>query len=264
MDDSSRGADAGGADPVTLQIADAVGTITLDSPANRNALSAAVRAGLTLALDTATSDPAVRVVVLTHRGPVFCSGMDLKEEAVAGPGRQGVRELPAILRRISRCPKPVVARIGGPARAGGIGLLAAADIVVATRSATFSFTEVRIGLIPAVITVPVLHRVAPWAARELLLTGEVFGSERAMEIGLVNAVDDDVDERVSRYVRSLLAGGPTALAGTKALLQAGLDDSEERYGRLLDISASQFASAEAREGGRSFTEKRPANWVLND
>ncbi len=271
MDDSSAGADPGGVDQgrldtgagelVTLEVAGGVGTITLDSPANRNALSAAVRAGLRLALDAAASDTAVRVVLLTHRGPVFCSGMDLKEEAVAGPGEQGVRELPAILRRVARCPKPVVARVGGPARAGGVGLLAAADIVVAARSATFAFSEVRIGLIPAVITVPVLHRVAPWAARELLLTGEVFGAARALEIGLLTAVDDDVDAGVARYVRLLLAGGPTALAGTKALLQAGLDDSTERYERLLKISAAQFASAEAREGGRSFAEKRPASWA---
>ncbi len=274
MDDSSAGADPGGVDHgrldagagelVTLEVAGGVGTITLDSPANRNALSAAVRAGLRLALDAAALDTAVRVVLLTHRGPVFCSGMDLKEEAVAGPGEQGVRELPAILRRVARSPKPVVARVGGPARAGGVGLLAAADIVVAARSATFAFSEVRIGLIPAVITVPVLHRVAPWAARELLLTGEVFGAERALRIGLVNAVEDDVDAGVGRYVHSLLAGGPKALAGTKALLQAGLDDSEERYGRLLEISATQFASAEALEGGRSFAEKRPPAWSLND
>jgi methylglutaconyl-CoA hydratase len=256
-----EGADPRPADPVSLDVAGGVGTITLDSPANRNALSAAVRAGLRVALDTATANTAIRVIVLTHRGPVFCSGMDLKEEAVAGPGRQGVRELPAILRRISRCPKPVVARVGGPARAGGIGLLAAADIVVAATSATFAFTEVRIGLVPAVITVPVLHRVAPWAARELLLTGEVFTAARALQIGLVNAVDDDVDGCVDRYVRSLLAGEPTALAATKALLQDGLDDSDERYGRLLALSAAQFSSAEGAEGGRSFTEKRRPSWI---
>lgn len=263
MDEHARGVTERGATtaPVHLDTAAGVATITLDSPANRNALSAVVRAGLTAALDTATDDPAVRVIVLTHRGPVFCSGMDLKEEATAGPGRQGVRELPAILRRISGCPKPVVARVGGPARAGGIGLLAAADIVVAAPTATFAFTEVRIGLIPAVISVPVLHRVSSAAARELLLTGEVFGAARALEIGLLTAVDDDVDAGVARYVRLLLAGGPTALAGTKALLQAGLDDSTERYERLLEISAAQFASAEAREGGRSFAEKRPASWA---
>jgi methylglutaconyl-CoA hydratase len=239
----------------------AVATITLNSPHNRNALSAAARSQLVVALDEATADDAVRVLVLTHRGPVFCSGMDLKEEAVAAQGRQGVRELPAILRRIMRCPKPVVARIGGPARAGGIGVMAAADIVLAAPTASFSFSEVRIGLIPAVITVPVLHRVAAFAARELMLTGEVFDAATAQRIGLVNMVSDDLDAAVDGRVQALLAGGPTALAGTKALLRAGLDDSNERYTELLNISARQFASAEAREGGLSFVEKRPAAWL---
>jgi len=246
---------------VHLEVAGAVATITLDSSRNRNALSAAVRSQLAAALDAAIADDAVRVLVLSHRGPVFCSGMDLKEEAVAAPGRQGVRELPAILRRIMRCPKPVVARVGGPARAGGIGIMAAADIVLAASTASFAFSEVRIGLIPAVITVPVLHRVAPFAARELLLTGEVFDAATALRIGLVNGVPDDLDAAVAACVQSLLAGGPTALAGTKALLQSGLDDSDERYAALLDLSARQFSSAEAREGALSFFEKRPAAWV---
>jgi methylglutaconyl-CoA hydratase len=185
--------------------------------------------------------------------------MDLKEEA-SDPGRQGVQELPGILRRISHCPKPVLAKVGGPARAGGIGIMAAADIVVAAPAATFAFTEVRIGLIPAVISVPVLQRVAPAAARELLLTGAIFSAERALEIGLVNAVADDIDGAVAGYLRALLAGGPTALSGTKAMLR-GLDGSTDRYEGLLAISAAQFASAEAREGALSFREKRPAAWL---
>ncbi len=248
---------------VRLHVAGGVATITLDSPGNRNALSAAVRAQLRDALDAVAADDSARVVVLTHVGPVFCAGMDLKEEAVAPPGRQGVRELPGILQRIAHCPKPVLARVAGPARAGGIGLLAAADIVVTVPSATFAFSEVRIGLIPAVITVPVLHRVQLTAARELLLTGEVFDAARAREIGLVNSVAEDIDAAVDRYVTALLAGGSTALAGTKALLQRGLDDSVERYAALLRISAAQFASAEAREGAVSFAEKRPPAWVAD-
>jgi methylglutaconyl-CoA hydratase len=246
--------------PVDMQIADRVATITLNKPATRNALSVAMRAGLTVALTTATADPQVRVIVLTHRGPVFCSGMDLREEAI-GPVGQGVRELPAILRLIMRSPKPVIAAVKGPARAGGVGLLAAADIVVADPSATFAFSEVRIGLIPAVITVPVLHRVLPVAARELFLTGEVLDATRALQIGLVNAVASDVDAAVAGYVRSLLRGGPTALTGTKELLMADLDDSPERFAGLLEISAAQFASEEGREGARAFSEKRPASWT---
>ena len=245
--------------PVRYEVTGGIATITLDSPANRNALSAAVRSALVTSLDAAAVDDQVRVVLLSHTGSVFCSGMDLKEDA-ADPGRQGVRELPAILQRVSRCPKPVVARVGGPARAGGIGIMAAADIVVAATAATFAFTEVRIGLIPAVISVPVLNRVTPSAARELLLTGAVFSAAQALEIGLVNAVTDDLDGAVAGYLRDLLAGGPTALAGTKAMLQDP-EESAERYDRLLAISAAQFASAEAQEGALSFRQKRPASWV---
>ena len=244
---------------VRYEVTGGVATIALDSPANRNALSAAMRSALVTALDAAAVDDQVRVVLLSHTGPVFCSGMDLKEDA-ADPGRQGVRELPAILRRISRCPKPVLARVGGPARAGGIGIMAAADIVVSATAATFAFSEVRIGLVPAVISVPVLNRVTPSAARELLLTGAVFSATRALQIGLVNAVTEDLDGAVAGYLRDLLAGGPSALAGTKAMLQDS-DDSAERYDRLLAISAAQFASAEAQEGALSFREKRPASWV---
>lgn len=251
-------------DPAVVQyeLAGGVATITLDSPANRNALSAAMRAQLTAALERAGADPAVRVVVLTHTGTVFCAGMDLKETAVAKPGAEGVRELPRILRLISHCPKPVVARLAGPARAGGVGIMAACDIAVAVDSATFAFSEVRIGLIPAVISIPVLARLDPVAARELLLTGEVFGAARAREIGLINAVAqaDVLDAAVERYVDALLAGGPGALAGTKELLSTGLDDSVERYAALLELSARQFGTDEAREGARAFAEKRPPDW----
>lgn len=261
---------------VRTDVADGVGTITLDSPRNRNALSRQLRSELVAALDRVTDDDGARVVVLTHAGPVFCAGMDLKESAVEEPGAEGVRELPAILQRIARCPKPVIARVAGPARAGGIGMMAAADIVLADPRATFAFSEVRIGLIPAVISVPVMDRMDPVAARELFLTGAVFDARRAVETGLVNAVaevdhrdgstepDDAIavlDDLVARYVADLLAGGPTALAGTKALLRQGFDDSDERYASLLELSARQFSGEEAREGARSFAEKRPASWT---
>src|SRR5437660_484615 len=123
---------------VHYEARDGIATITLDSPHNRNALSAQLRAELTERLEAATADSAVRVVLLTHTGTVFCSGMDLKEAAGAGAGTQGVNEFPAILERIWTSRKPVVARVAGPARAGGIGLVAAADIAVAAREATFA------------------------------------------------------------------------------------------------------------------------------
>lgn len=260
---------------VRTEIAGGIATVTLDSPANRNALSRQLRSELTAALSAVSTDDGVRVVILTHDGPVFCAGMDLKESALEQPGSEGVRELPAILQLVARCPKPVIARVAGPARAGGIGIMAAADIVTAVPAATFAFSEVRIGLIPAVISVPVLDRMDPVAARELFLTGAVFDARQAAESGLVNALaevdhrdgssepDDAIaalDDLVAGYAADLLAGGPSALAGTKALLRREYDDSDERYAALLELSARQFSTDEAREGGRSFTEKRPAAW----
>ncbi len=153
-----------------------VATLTLDSPANRNALSTPLMRRLLDHLAATVSDPAVRVVVLTHTGPVFCSGADLKETAEAprrrpGPGRQ---MLATCWPRIWEFPKPVIARVGGPARAGGLGLIAAADIAVCADAATFAFSEVRVGVIPAIISATVLPRLAPRAAAELYLTGNVF------------------------------------------------------------------------------------------
>ncbi|MDQ2737692.1 MAG: enoyl-CoA hydratase-related protein [Actinomycetota bacterium] len=242
---------------------DGVLTITLNSPANRNALSALLRSELLAALDAAAISTTARVVVLSHSGPVFCSGMDLRENATTAPGSEGGRELPRILQQIARCPKPVIARVGGTARAGGIGLLAAADVVVTVTGATFAFLEIRLGLIPAVISVPVLRRVSTTAARELLLTGAVFDATRAREIGLANAVvePDALDDEVDRYARLMKLGGPGALAETKAMLSRQHDDSDARYEALLQLSAHQFAGPEGKEGGRAFLEKRPPRWA---
>ncbi len=238
-------------------------TITLDSPANRNALSAAMRTQLLAALDAAEQSRTARVVVLTHTGPAFCSGMDLKENASATAGSEGIRQVPRILQAITHCPRPVIARVGGAARAGGLGLLAACDIVVASNSAEFAFSEVRIGLIPAVISVPLLRRVAATAVREFMLTGTVFDAAAALRIGLVNAAVDpeSLDGRVADYAGQMLQGGPGALAATKLMLLAGHDDSDERYASLLQLSARQFSSPEGQEGGRAFLERRTPDWL---
>ena len=250
---------------VKLSEADSVLTITLDSPANRNALSAELRAGLADALTAAAGRSSVRVVVLTNTGTTFCSGMDLRESSGATSVSAGVRELPRLLQLVVRSPAPVIAVVRGAARAGGIGLLAAADVVVATSDATFAFSEVRVGLIPAVISVPVLRRMSPAAAHELLLTGAQFDAARALRTGLVNAVAEpaDVDAVVRAYLDRFRSGAPGALAGTKAMLARGHDDSDGRYAELLELSAQQFASAEGQEGGRAFVEKRPPSWSLD-
>jgi methylglutaconyl-CoA hydratase len=244
--------------------ADAVATITLDSPRHRNALSAQVRRELQDHLDAATTDPAVRVVVLTHTGPVFCAGMDLRESRGAPADAQGVNELPRILRTIWTSPTPVIARLAGAARAGGVGLVAACDLAVAADTATFAFPEVRIGLVPATIAVTVLPRLLPRAAHELFLTGETFDATRAAAVGLVNAVvrADGLDAEVSRYVDMVRRGAPGALAATKALLQRPLgDDLDTAFAAMQRLSAHHFASAEGQEGMAAFAEKRPPAWV---
>lgn len=244
-----------------------IGTITLDSPRNRNALSAQLRAELSGHLDSAFAADDVRVIVIDHTGPVFCAGMDLKEAGGASAGSQGVNQFPAILERIWTGPKPVVAKLAGPARAGGVGLVAACDIAVAADTATFAFTEVRIGVIPAVISVTVLPRLLPRAAHELFLTGESFDAHRAVAIGLINSAvpADGLDAEVARYAGMLALGGPKALAATKELLRtpqpAGLSAAFEQMSAL---SAPFFASAEGQEGILAFTQKRPPAWVPED
>jgi methylglutaconyl-CoA hydratase len=241
-----------------------VATLTLDSPANRNALSRALRAQLRAALTEALADDAVRAVVLDHTGRVFCSGMDLSEAAGGGAEDQGVREFPEILEAIWTSPKPVVAVVRGPARAGGVGLLAACDVVVAGAAATFAFNEVRLGLVPAVISAVVLPRMLPHVAHRLMLTGEVFDAVAAAAGGLVDLAvpDDEVDVVLAAQLTALTAGAPTALAETKRLLRA--DAPALRFEELLELSARFFAGADGQEGIAAFREKRPARWVPVD
>jgi methylglutaconyl-CoA hydratase len=245
---------------VHVEVARGVATLTLDSPANRNALSRAMRAQLRTALADALADDAVRVVVLDHTGRVFCSGMDLAEAAGGSTEEQGVREFPELLELIWSSRKPVVAVVRGPARAGGVGLLAACDVVVAGASATFAFSEVRLGVVPAVISAVVLPRMVPHVAHRLMLTGEVFDATQATTGGLVDLVapDDEVDAVLAGQLTALAAGAPAALAETKRLLRAG---STLDFDDLLELSARFFASEEGQEGIASFREKRPARWV---
>jgi methylglutaconyl-CoA hydratase len=247
---------------IRADMAGGAATLTLDSPRNRNALSNAMIAELSAALTGASADDAVRVIVLSHTGPVFCSGVDLTESAAAGD--VPAARLGEALAAICESPKPVVARVGGTARAGGLGLVAAADIAVCAEDVTFAFTEVRLGVIPAVISATVLPRLAPRAAAELFLTGEPFGGRRAAEIGLVTAAvpADDLDATVARYVGALLRGAPAALAGTKRLLRRTPDvDLRADLAQLSALSARFFGSAEAAEGMRAFRERRPPRWV---
>ncbi|WP_327008756.1 enoyl-CoA hydratase-related protein [Dactylosporangium sp. NBC_01737] len=250
---------------VRSQTAHGVATVTLDSPSNRNALSTALIEELLAALAAAAQDDAVRVVVLTHTGPVFCSGADLKETAAAfGSGRPPINRLGEVLTAIWEGPKPVVARLTGPARAGGLGLIAAADLAVCSLEATFAFSEVRIGVIPAVISATVLPRLSPRAATELFLTGATFDGARAREIGLVTAAvpAEEVDAAVASFVAALVRGAPGALRGTKELLRRRKADTfRDEVAAMTELSVSYFGSAEGIEGITAFRDKRDPNWI---
>jgi methylglutaconyl-CoA hydratase len=168
-----------------------------------------------------------------------------------------------LLAAVCECPKPVLARVAGPARAGGLGLIAAADIAVCAVEATFAFSEVRIGVIPAVISATVLPRLAPRAAAELYLTGSTFDGQRAAQIGLVTAAVPaaDLDAATDRYVDALRRGAPGAMAGAKALLSRSMAATlRDELDELTELSVSYFGSAEGIEGIAAFRDKRDPAW----
>ena len=253
---------------VHLERTPGVATITLDSPHNRNALSRQLLAELDRHLTAALDDRNVRVIVLTGAGPVFCSGADLKERRDTGatppPRRPG--GLVPILTSMWEAPKPIVGRINGAARAGGVGLVAACDIAVAAESATFAVNEVRIGVIPATISVVLVPKIGATRAMELCLTGDAFDARAAATYGLLTAIAPDgrLDEAVGRYVTSLLKGAPEALAACKRLVRDVPKLSmQAAFVEMAERSARSFASDEAREGMTAFAEKRPPRWAAS-
>lgn len=219
-----------------------VTTLTLDSPANRNALSAPLVGELRAALAACAADDTVRAVLLTHTGTTFCAGADLKAppdpEAFVG-----------LMREIVALPRPVVARVAGHVRAGGLGLLAACDIAVAGPASTFALTESRLGLAPAVISLTLLPRLDRTAANRYYLTGERFDAAEAARISLVTEAAEDVDQALVPILDGLRRASPQGLAASKELVTATVLRSFDQYAEdLVARSAALFASDEAREG----------------
>jgi enoyl-CoA hydratase len=237
---------------VRCEVVGGVATITLDSPSNRNALSRALLSGLHEALDRA-EQPDVRVIVLTHTAPAFCAGADLKERST---GPTDSTPMVRAMQRLIEASQPTVAAVQGPVRAGGIGLMAACDLVVVRPDVTFAFTEVRIGVAPAIISVPILQRCgwSPLAAP--FLTGETFDAATAKDMGLVTHVADDVPAAVAALTTGVLQGAPGAVAATKRLLRG-----ERSWDDMRRLSEELFGSDEAQEGMRAFAEKRPPQWA---
>ena len=247
---------------------DGVATLTLDRPARRNAFDDALIAELAQALDKLAAEPGLRALVLTGAGAAFSAGADLdwmRRAADFAPAENlaDARALEAMLAALDGFPRPTIARVNGPAIGGGVGLVAAADIAIASEAAVFAMSEVRLGLIPAVVAPFVRRAVGERACRRLFLTAERFDAGTAERLGLVHEVvaEGALDEAVDAMLARVLAGGPEALAASKALLiglrQAGTDESADRTTRAI---AERRASAEGREGVRAFLEKRRPSW----
>jgi len=235
-----------------------IARVALDSPHNRNALSSALMTELEQSLTKAADDDAVRAVELTHTGGTFCAGADLTE--ARNGMSDGTKRVIALLQLIVELPKPVVASIDGHVRAGGMGLIGACDIALAGPASTFAFTEVRLGLAPAMISLTTLPRLTARAAGRYYLTGETFDAPTAARIGLITEAVEDIDAATHAVLDALRKASPQGLRETKPLTTKALSFADADA--LAEQSARLFASDEAREGMTSFLEKRPPRWVL--
>lgn len=240
-------------------------TLTLDSPKNRNALSSRLLAELAAGLAGAQEDPDVRVVVLTATGTTFCSGVDLTER-LHPPADTGPATLTDVLSAIASMPQPVLARVNGHVRAGGIGLVAACDLAAAVTGASFAFSEVRVGVAPAIIAVPALRRMGRRAFERYALTGDVFDAPAAVAAGLLHALVTDIDALdawVAQVVGSLLASAPSAIAATKGLADLLVGTWDDALAAATALSDDLFAAPAAGEGMAAFLEKRRPSWVVD-
>ena len=251
---------------LSIEAGNGVMTITLDDEKRRNALGDQMVAELMEAIDGAERSPDTRVVVVTNRGSVFSAGANLEERLHGRPPQAGERryELYELLRRVRNSPRVFVGRIAGHCVAGGVGLAAAMDISVAIDSATFGFSEVRLGVAPAVISVVCLPKMRLADAQSAFLRGNRFGADEAVRIGLINeaVAAATIDQVVDMIVNDLLAGEPHALAAAKSLsANVPAMTEEEAFAWTAQLSATLFQSEEAKEGMAAFFEKRPASWV---
>ena len=238
--------------------------ITLNRPESRNALSAALVQELYDHIEAANRDPDVRSIVITGAGTAFCAGADLK--AAAAGTVEGRKSVPysEVLARIQDSDKPVIAAVNGYAIAGGLGLLGASDIVIAVEDAIFSFSEVRIGVIPAVISVVCIPKLGTHHAMKLFLTGERFTGAEAVDMGFAHKAvpSEGLIEAVQEVTHMINLGGPNAIVNCKRLVREVPNlDREQAFAKTAEWSARMFRSEEGREGAAAFKEKRSPNWT---
>ncbi len=248
-----------------------VGIVTLNRPERHNAFDDAMIAELREAMRDMATDAAVRLVVISSTGKSFCAGADLKwMQRAAGysleENRNDAGELAAMLLAVSTCPKPVIARVQGPAYGGGVGLVAACDMAVATFEAKFALTEVKLGLIPAVIGPHVIAAIGERYARRYMLTAEAFSAAEAYRIGLIHEMVADetgLDAAVGEWAAALLRNGPRALAECKALIRSVSNRPLEPG--VVDYTVERIAhvrvSPEGQEGLGAFLQKRKPEWI---
>lgn len=260
--------------PILSSTRECVRWLTLNRPGVHNAFDAGLIAQLTGALRDAEIDPSVRAVVLTGAGNTFSAGADLgwmRDMATASEteNRDDALRLAALMRTLNYLSKPTIARVNGAAYGGGVGLIACCDIAIAVDSAKFSLTEVKLGLVPAVISPYVLAAIGAREARRAFISGAIFDASQAQQIGLLHEVvgAEVLDAAVDRSLHWLHKGGPIAQAEAKrlALALSGMNASEQQHldARNAELIARLRVSAEGQEGMAAFLDKRAPRWVAN-
>jgi len=255
-------------EPVKVTTEGGVMTATLVDVDNRNALGSALLHGLVNAIEAANSDPSIRAVVITNEGSTFCAGANLKERSGAvetqGDSKVGFDDL---LEAIQQSPTPIIGRIAGHVVGGGNGLAAALDISIADEDVKFGFTEVRLGVIPAIISVVCLPKMRAGEAMEAFMRGNRFPASRAAELGLINRAVPaaHLDDAVGEVLGDLRKGGPQAVGLAKRLVYEvpGMEQ-KEAFHYTTRLSAKLFAGDEAKEGMAAFLGRRKASWAEDD
>ncbi len=251
---------------IGTEFEDGVLTVTLRDEENRNALSAELTSELAQTLDEAEVNPEVRVIVLTNSGRVFCAGADLSERSSRKKSKPQTKQADPleIFSRFRKSSKPFIGKIAGHCVAGGMGIAAAMDISIAIEEAKFGFTEVRVGVAPAMISVLCLPKMRPAEASEAFLRGNRFSASEAARMGLINAAvpANEIDSVVQEIVSDIKAGGPQAIAATKQLtLRVPYMQVDEAFTWTSELSANLFKSEEAQDGMRAYLDKRPPSWM---
>lgn len=258
------------ADHVLIERSGPIVRVVLNRPEKRNAFNGQTIDELMAAFEALSEDEETRVIVLASVGKVFCAGADLSwmsELAMGGQSSndEGARRMAGLFGTIDRCRKPVLARVHGATLGGGTGIVAACDIPVALATAKFGFSEVRLGLAPAVISPYVVARIGSVAARELFVTGERFTADRAADIGLVNYVEADeaaLDARIEHLIEAILQGAPQASMACKDLARTiGALDPDAAFEKTANLIAELRASPEGQEGMMAFLSRRDPSWV---